>query len=220
LKVRKVALVRFQAKPPENGELDVAIEMAPASLQAPRKKKDAVVAAIREAIGDTGYILSGEVKVVVEWLVHPRLKCETTQAPDIDNVIKVTLDALCGPAGLLINDCQVQSVECSWTDWNTSNQHVGIHIRFMADEWLPKDGLRFVRIKGPLCFPLMKDVPIPITLDTLERIQHVLELRSQSGDWYAGRDLMPIQRLFHVGHLKGFAVVDIAEIRQELDRGA
>jgi Holliday junction resolvase RusA-like endonuclease len=210
--------MRYQAKPPENGELDVAIEMAPASLQAPRKKKDAVIAAIRQAIGDTGYILSGEVKVVVEGLVHPRLKCETTEAPDVDNVLKVTLDALSGPAGVLINDCQVQSVECNWIDWTSSDQHVSIRIRFLADEWLPKEGLRFVRIEGPLCFPLRKDLPASVAMDALQHIQQILQLRNQSGDWYAGRSLMPLQQLFHVGRLKGFVVISAADLQEELGR--
>jgi Holliday junction resolvase RusA-like endonuclease len=207
-----------RAEPPENGELYLVVEMPPVSLQAPRKKKDAIIAAIRQAVGDTGYILSGEVKVIIEWLVHPRLKYETLDAPDVDNVTKVTLDALCGPEGVLINDCQVQSLECYWMDWNSSEQRTSIRIQFMNDEWLPKDGLRFVRVKGSLCFPLTSGLPNWTVLHLLQRIEQAFQVRSQSDDYHLGRSLMPLQQLFHVGRLQGFLILSSAELREELAR--
>jgi hypothetical protein len=59
-------------------------------------------------------------------------------------------------------------------------------------------------------------------MNALQRIQQVLQLRNevlaQSGDWHTGQSLMPVQQFFHVGRLRGFAVVSAAELLEELGR--
>src|SRR5207244_5710585 len=52
-----------------------------------------------------GRLLTGEVAVEVEWVLHERYRWESglmLTTPDVDNIVKPLLDALCGPDALLI----------------------------------------------------------------------------------------------------------------------
>jgi Holliday junction resolvase RusA-like endonuclease len=117
------------------GEVLVSVDVEPVSLQSTREKKDIITTAIREEIKAYDFIYTGDVQVEIEWLVHQRKRYETHLAPDVDNIIKPILDALCGPVGILINDCQVQFVSSHWIDWTRSDEKVNVRVRpLLADE--------------------------------------------------------------------------------------
>lgn len=103
---------------PGGDTLALVVEGEPASLQAKRWKKRRLTEAVKAALQQPKYLLTGEVSVRIEWLVHERLRYETLVAPDVDNIIKAVLDAVCGPEGVLVNDCKVQNVASSWIDDN------------------------------------------------------------------------------------------------------
>jgi len=56
-------------------------------------------------MGDCGYLPLGDVKVSIEWTLHEQDPYESDAAPDVDNILKPLLDVLCGPDGILIDDC-------------------------------------------------------------------------------------------------------------------
>jgi len=205
---------------PLGTELRLVVSSAPVSLQARRPKKTALSVALCAALGAPEYLLSGEVAISVEWLIHERLRYETLAAPDVDNSLKVVLDALCGPAGVLINDCQVQSVSCHWIDWTSNEQQLTVTLRHSPDDWVRKKGLVFVRASGRLCWPINLDLPVEAVLTILDALERMTSLNREvlraTGDWQAAQYVMPIQQPFHSGRLRGFTVLTPDEIRMRL----
>lgn len=54
-------------------------------------------------------------EVTVEWLLHEERRWDTRgvlRSPDVDNIVKPVVDGFCGPRGVLIDDCRVQSIHC------------------------------------------------------------------------------------------------------------
>jgi Holliday junction resolvase RusA-like endonuclease len=206
--------------PPESGEITITLPLEPVSLQAPPLKKNAITRAIREAIGDVGFLFTGEVEVGIEWLVHERARYYSAHSPDIDNVIKVALDALCGPSGIIINDRQVQAVSCHWIDWTAERHQTTISVKALsANEWLPKAGLVFVRIRRKLCFPFLLGVDSIGELEIVMRMVATYEeVLRKTGDHYAAKYLLPSQQLFHSSLLRGFRVIEPAEFKREVEQ--
>lgn len=199
---------------PEGTELKLVVPSGPVSLQSRRKNKAAFSQSLRAALGTPQYLLSGEVSIYAEWLIHERVRYETLQAPDVD---KVVLDALCGPGGVLVNDCQVQHVSCHWIDWTSPGQQLTVTIRHSPDDWIRKKDLVFVGLAGHLCWPVNLDLPSealgPI-LSVLERMVVVnQQLRNRGEDWYAAQRVLPVQQPFHSGRLRGFKVMTPEEVK-------
>lgn len=89
------------------GEFIFTLKTEPASYHSPRELKDNYKGCIRNAIKDCKNIFIREVGVQIEWKTSQNLRYETDKSYDIDNIIKPTLDAMCGIDGLFIDDCQV-----------------------------------------------------------------------------------------------------------------
>ena len=148
---------------PGSGELLFLIPRAPISLQATAVRKQAVRELVRDQTSKLDFLISGDIQIDIEWLLNERRRYESHVSPDVDNVLKPTLDALCGPQGALIDDCQVQAVSCRWIDWTRDDEQSEIRIRFFPDERVSRSGLKFVHMGRSLCFPFETDVP-PIAL--------------------------------------------------------
>jgi hypothetical protein len=110
-------------------------------------------------MGDCAFLLAGDVKVGIEWTLHEQDRYESDAPPDVDNILKPLLDALCGPQGVLIDDCQVQAVDCRWLDWTLREQRVEITIDFRNDEWIPKKDLCFMHLGSSIYFPINTTPP-------------------------------------------------------------
>jgi hypothetical protein len=91
--------------------------------------------------------------------VHESERYQGTWSPDIDNILKPLLDGMSGPQGLLVNDCQAQSVRCSWIDSPTLDHRLQFELRFSPDEWIRKDGLIWIEFRRKLCLPLSTQIP-------------------------------------------------------------
>ena len=145
-------------------------------------------------------------QINIEWLLHERLRYETASSPDVDNILKPLLDALMGPSGIMIDDCQVQSVQCNWIDWDSQFQRVRYDIRFMPGEFVRRRDLVFVGIGGSLYMPLHTDMPIELKLCVLDLWESMMHGRDKlvelTGDYHAGQHVMPIQRPFHISHIR------------------
>ena len=188
--------------------------VTPVSQQARADKKAAFHAAIRKETGALDFLLLGDVSVSVEWTVSEQARYETDRTPDVDNILKPLLDALTGPAGVLVDDNQVQNVSCHWIDGFSDDESGIIAIRYSPDEWIDKAGIFFVQIEKALCAVSSKQMPAEFRLKTIEVYVQALQLRADAlakGVQYQSANLvMPIQRLFHRSRLDDFEVVPLA----------
>jgi Holliday junction resolvase RusA-like endonuclease len=101
---------------PVNGCLGFEIPLKPRSFQTNRLAKRALIKSIQDILAPLPYLFSGDVKITIAWSVDEQARYEGISSPDVDNIIKPMLDAFSGPRGLMIDDCQVQSIECYWAD--------------------------------------------------------------------------------------------------------
>lgn len=205
-------------EPPKFGELQIQIDLAAVSVQSKAEAKRLLAAAIRSETHPLEYILTGDVSVDIEWLVHERTRYESDASPDVDNVVKPTLDAFAGPEGLIIDDCQIQSLSVSWIDWTAGEQQLRITFRYSPDEWTSRAGLRFVQLGGALCLPVADGLPNDmLSIVLYERaLVTAQRLDALCGKYYLSRAVLPVQRLFHRTRLHGFPVLSLSELRAAL----
>jgi Holliday junction resolvase RusA-like endonuclease len=209
-------------EPPIGGELVLTVPEKPVSQQSSRTEKDRFAQLISEQVANSGYLLSGDVKIWIEWYVHEQDRYESDAAPDVDNILKPLLDALCGPQGLLIDDCQVQEVGCNWLDSYDHSQSVEIRIKFFYDEFIEKEGLCFVHLGRGLCFPVNLTIPPEASLLMLEHLCQRMEQRKMiielGNEYYRAKYIMPIQRFFHRSRVRRFPVAEIDELKSRLTK--
>jgi len=206
----------YLKEPPLSGELEFSVFSRPVSLQSSRSQRDRIKRLIQKIVIPVEYLLSGDVRLEIQWIVPEKFRYESDSSPDIDNIIKPLLDALSGPRGIMIDDCQVQDVKCYWEDWEKPHQQINIKIIFEHDQWLTLDGLKFIHVQDGLCFPF----PISIPDDTRQAYAKVLKtsmavkhkLENNLEDYYRMKLILPYQRFYHRSKLFKFEIIDIGEV--------
>lgn len=208
-------------EPPACGEILIEVSGSPVSQQSRRTEKDRFTKFICARFADSEYLLSGDVIVEIEWYVHEQERYESDVAPDVDNILKPLLDALCGPQGVLIDDCQVQAADCRWLDSYVHEQKITILLRFCNDEWVSKNALCFVHFGGGLCFPINLDGPPGAVLVLVEHFCNMLAHRDalvESGrEYYEAKHVLPIQRFFHRTRVGRFRTIELDALRKQLE---
>ena len=200
--------------PPESGKIEFSIERAPVSLQAKGKRKREFKKQVAARVEKAGFLLSGDVRVHIQWHVHEEKRYETSTSADIDNIIKPLLDAICGPKGILIDDNQVQSIQCFWVDsYVYDREKIDIRIKYIPDEYLPKNGLAFVCMNRNLCIPFYRNHQPEgqaIFISSHERMLALRDKMMNSGmSYYDSKGVMSVQRVFHKSRLQGFDIENI-----------
>jgi len=197
-------------EPPEYGEMEFVVPIAPVSRQASADSRRVLTDAVRVHTRPLKYLLDDDVTVDIEWTLHERSRWESDAAADVDNIVKPLLDALSGPEGVLIDDCQVRSFSSTWRSWVRDEDQVLIRIKYDADHFVPKDGLVFVRIQGALCYPVPREIrekgatePYLEALRTAMTARENMEQLTRS--YYPARYLVP-RGCFHRTRLDGFDV--------------
>jgi Holliday junction resolvase RusA-like endonuclease len=204
------------------GHIVLRLPVKPVSLQANRKKKEVVTSEIQNITSKFSFILVGDVKIDVEWQIHEKERYESDSSPDTDNILKPILDALSGSKGVLIDDCQVQSVSCHWIDWNRDDQQITIRIEMLdSDEWLLRDGIVFAHMGKGLCYPIILNRrDAQRELEILESLENQIvrreELLEQGFDYYDARRIMSVQRVFHISRVQEFDVIELADLKSKL----
>lgn len=211
-------------EPPESGLLRIEVPVAPVSFQATAPKKAVIVAAVRAAIVDCAFLLSGDVKVQIRWGVSVRARYESDASADVDNIIKPILDALSGPAGVLIDDCQVQELTCYWSGGytNPAQQSLSIEIQFDPEAWYAKDGLLFVEVDRGLYLPVHGDLGEDIVFEQAEylvqRFESARRLAAMGTPPYSAYLTLPIQRVFHRSKIGAFPLTTLDELHNRRGR--
>jgi Holliday junction resolvase RusA-like endonuclease len=206
-------------KPSIYGDLEFFLPLTPVSQQANSAAKRTVTESIQTITRSLEYILTGDVQIEFEWFIHEQLRYESDEAPDVDNIIKPLLDGLCGSDGILIDDCQVQSITCYWVDWMRNEQLLGVRINHLPDDWLRKKNLIFIQFSKGLCFPVNHCSSKALLLEKLDSIEAMIkskeETQSETGDYYHSKIMLPCQRFFHRTRIHGFPVFKVDELRRQ-----
>jgi Holliday junction resolvase RusA-like endonuclease len=206
----------------------VELDFAPVSFQGSQSARRRLEEAVREAATVPGRLLTGEVGVEIEWFLHEKRRWEsphTLGTPDLDNILKPLIDGLCAPSGLLIDDCQVQSVACNWIDWERDpEQRFTLRVRpNMIDDWLSHQPLVWIDMGDGLCWPVPSSLEATVQLIFVQHFEASLSLRDQflaAGIPEADAKFhMPIQRRFHRARLQkhGFDVRPVADYKANLE---
>ncbi|OEU66353.1 MAG: hypothetical protein BA863_16070 [Desulfovibrio sp. S3730MH75] len=207
--------------PSEEGKTTFKVFTPPVSSQGSRSKKDTLTEKLRNTTKSIPILLTGDVSIEILWFVNEVERYESDKTADVDNILKPILDALCGPEGILINDCQVQHVVSSWVDRYDEMEHIEISISYEPDAWFEKESIVFVQLENALCMPLAKNLEpecLKISLDIFEmQLQSRNRIFERGGTYYQARSVMSIQRLFHRTRVGGFEVKKIEELRQNLN---
>lgn len=196
-------------KPNEWGCLEFEINKAPVSLQANSAKRTEFKNHIISLVQNAKYLLSGDIKVFIEWHVHEQKRYETSSSADVDNIIKPLLDALTGPKGIMIDDSQVQTISCNWIDsYSYAIERIVVNVEYSPDEFLPKEGLVFVKVQEHLYMPFSENLPEDSMMSKLDIFEKMFSLRNEliekGNDYYSAKMVMSVQRVFHKGRLGGF----------------
>lgn len=208
-----MALIKYHhQQPPKDGVLHFSVFGKPVSFQSSKSHKERIIRKIQQIVAPVEYILSGDVEFEIQWIVPEKYRYESDSSPDVDNIIKPTLDALVGPNGIMIDDCQVKSVKRYWEDWEKREQQVNIKIIFDSDHWLRMEGLKFIHVENGLCFPFPIGIPedsVPAYVQlirTAVKAKSKLELNLE--DYYRVRLILPVQRFYHKSRLSKFEVIE------------
>lgn len=208
--------------PPPPGLLTFEIDLKPVSLQSAPRLRQGVMAQVANIVNASEYLLSGEVEVGVNWILHEKERYYGVHSPDIDNILKPLLDGMSGPDGILVNDCQVQSVRCHWIDWTSDNHRLQFEVRFSPDDWIRKKSLLWVDVQDKLCMPLNSDIPTAAQRLLVEAWERMFKARRQVvedfGNYEVGKCFMPVQMPFHRARLRGYKVVALGEMKQRLNQ--
>lgn len=206
----------------------IELDFAPVSFQGSQGARRRLERAVRDAAAKPGRLLTGEVGIEIEWFLHEKRRWEslyTLGTPDLDNILKPLIDGLCGPAGLLIDDCQVQSVACNWIDWERDpDQRFTLRVRpNVVDDWLSHQPLVWIDMGDGLCWPVPSSLEPAMQLIFVQQFEASLALRErflENGIPEAdAKFYMPIQRRFHRARLQKhrFDVTPVATYRASLE---
>lgn len=207
--------------PPESGSIQITLALPPVSFQATGSKKAAIKAAIRAIVSPCEYLLVGDLRANIEWRISERARYESDNPADVDNVVKPILDALSGPEGLMVDDCQLQALACSWLGGYSHPQEesVVIDLDFEAEAYVSKAGLVFVQVDKALYFPIDSSLPRSVVLRLADhvaaRFQSAREMVAEGLDAESAHSTRPIQRVFHRSKLGTFPIATPEGLRQQ-----
>jgi Holliday junction resolvase RusA-like endonuclease len=211
--------MKWDEFPPETGLIKLEYKFPPVSAQSSAEKKSQLRDGVRNLMHDCPFVLGSDVKVHIEWEIHETQRYESDSSADVDNIIKPIIDALAGPNGIIINDCQVQEVTCHWHNPYSMNvtEQFSVEIAFDPESFYDKSNLLFIQFENALCFPIIDNadekaisIVVDLVSNTLASRKQLLEMGTPE---YEARGIMPIQRFFHRTRISGFRVKALEEIK-------
>ena len=165
-------------EPSPFGELVVKFPISPVSLQSPAARKEAQRKLITSALSRFKFMLCGDVQVEVTWRCRAKARYESDASPDVDNILKPLLDALCGPDGVLVDDCQVTSIGASCFT-TMGPEEVEVQIKHGPHDFIAKEGLLFLDAGRALCVPITETLPTEGLRTFVEAVENMLNLRAK-----------------------------------------
>lgn len=217
-----------------NGEVRFEYEGLPPSLQAPSKIKLPFKTEIKRLISQARCLFVHDISVDIVVYTLLNRKYESDSSVDLDNMLKPLLDALAGFEGIIIDDCQVQSINIHWID-SYGREFTQINISDAFGYMIPREDIFFVKFYKGLCFPLSKKNTLEYTTNIIGRLIRMYKIRdmldssldkpkaevlTMQREYEYAWGKTPCRRVFHISRVNGFPVTDIDELRRiALDAG-
>ena len=204
----------------EFGELYIKINREPVSLQAKPVKKEDFKNYVKELIKDIDVLFSGDVKIIITWHIHEELRYEKDSIADLDNIVKPLLDALSGKDGIMIDDNQVQAINCLWLDsYQRDVQFLEVEVKSLLKEnYIEKEDLYFINFSN-LCLPISlkekenrKEFLLRCVSGWEMMINHRNKALEEGVSYYDAKGILPIQRIFHKSRILDFPIKRKEEI--------
>jgi Holliday junction resolvase RusA-like endonuclease len=199
-------------------EVQLVLSSVPASVQAKKSRRQQIEIEIKTLLAKVPFLFSGDVGVRIELRRLEQEQYETDSSADIDNVIKPILDSLAGPDGLIVDDNQVQHVQCYWLDHADAPKTV-VTIDNKLGDCVKKGNLVFVHMGKQLYFPIWTAMPkkgLTSILDALTTYRGLRAASEARGLTYEElRCLMPAQRYFHRTRLGKYRCIELEAAKAE-----
>ncbi len=198
--------------------LHLNIPCGPVSRQAKKAHRERFQDEVKRQTISFPFILTGELQVRITWLVSERKRYESDSSPDVDNTLKPMIDALTGPNGVMIDDCQIQSICCTWIDIN-DNESIEIEIEYSEYELVNRGKLELLAVGKELCLPIDSSWPYSLIESLLERYNSRLPADYslvETREHYVARMTMPLITLFHRSRIHQRKVITIQEMKNRL----
>lgn len=190
--------------PPEKETIQI-IGPKPVSFRAKREDKELIEKAIKIQAAVIPWLCTEDISIRIEWMINDRERYESDRTPDADNIIKPILDSLCGPDGLIIDDCQVVSLYVNCLGgWVHGKNNFELHIELPSTGYyknnacIPKKDIQMVHIGKNLYFPINKELPSEI-----KQISNYVEWIEKMPEDHSDEGPMPMRRFFHKSRVYG-----------------
>lgn len=134
------------------GEWRKGFKFSPVASTAKPERRREFRQRIQEEI-ECSFYFTDEVKVEITLHIDEQRVRETDQTADLDNFAKCILDCLKGRDGILIDDCQIQSLHISWLDIYDDDEWFEVEIRGHPDEFFLRD-VALYEMPDKLWYPL------------------------------------------------------------------
>lgn len=191
----------------------------PVTLQSGRSRRAALRSSLAASISDgTRGVFTHDVEVTLVWFIEEARRYQTHMVADLDNVLKLILDAASGPNGILVDGNQVQSIRASWM--TPGSLGPGIHVSveaLMVEDFLARSGLTFVEFSPDRCYMLPKapeDAQRGIVSSYRTSVSAYERLEAAGICPDAAQGVLPIARPFPRARLGKFTVRHQAEFRE------
>jgi len=96
------------------GRFFIKFDFAPVPYESPNRSK--FHSQVKRSFEKNKYVFSGEVKVNYTLYLEEQQRLETPDLADLDNYLKLLNDCIKGHGGMIIDDCQIQSLSINWID--------------------------------------------------------------------------------------------------------
>lgn len=189
------------------------------SSQASSSAKALLRDAIRSLTRQCPSLLTCDVQIDIRWWAPLRDRYESDSSADVDNIIKPIIDAISGTEGILINDCQLQSISSYWV---TAQEDHSIDITVKPFDLLLilKRNIVFVESLPRLYFPFDDGLPSRFNIELLDMltqtVEHRRSMEAMGYDYTTINYMMPQQRFFHRTRVSDFRRTTMLEYRAEL----
>jgi Holliday junction resolvase RusA-like endonuclease len=212
------------------GRFFLKFDIAPVPYASPNRHK--FHSKVKSAFEKNKYVFSGEVKVNYTLYQEEQTRLETSDFADLDNYLKLLNDCIKGHGGMIIDDCQIQSISISWIDTGLP-PYFELEIQGHPDEFVLKP-FALYEMADHLYYPISefswtkdgvikKDSQVTrIILDRLFEMTKISRLerhifRQDGADkfeaFYKSRGFSPILMGYHRSHIvnSGFTLISRSE---------
>lgn len=207
-----------------SGSLDVEFPFVPEST----KNRGRFRRAVHEILADVDFFLTGEVYVRWTLYLHEDLRRRSDKYADCDNYVKTLNDAIKGPAGILIDDTQIQALHVSWQD-TRGQECFELTIEGGRDDWT-RGPVALFEMHDGLYYPVNirhAEELVPFLDQIIQRADGVANRISQRlaldrwGDWDLRRAAAPMLMGYHKSRItdSGFRVHSRPEWERDLAAG-